>query len=303
MSWSDKRVLITGGLGFIGSNLAIRLVREGARVSICDAEIPGYGANPANVREVRRDVEIFPSDVRDEEEMGRRVAGRDVIFHLAAQVSHVMSLSNPYPDIDINIRGTAAVLEACRKKNPTAVVVRSGTRGQYGPAVRLPVSEEAPSDPRGLYEISQLSAEMICRAYTRIHGVRTVPLRLTNVYGPRAQMKHSQFGVVNWFVRLALEGRPIPIFGTGKLVRDFLYVDDCVDALLAAAREPRAVGEILNVGHDRASTFLEVAELLRELVPGARIEFTDFTPERRAQEPGDFLSDITKIRNVLGWEP
>ena len=303
MSWSEKKVLVTGGLGFIGSSLAIRLVREGARVSICDAEIAGYGANPANIREVRGDVEVFLSDVRDEEEMGRRVAGQDVVFHLAAQVSHVMSLSNPYPDIDINIRGTAAVLEACRKRNSTAIVVRSGTRGQYGPAVRLPVSEEAPSDPRGLYEISQLSAEMICRAYTRIHGVRTVPLRLTNVYGPRAQMKHSHFGVVNWFVRLALEGRPIPIFGTGKLVRDFLYVDDCVDALLAAGREPRAVGEILNVGHDRASTFLEVAELLRELVPGTTIEFTDFSPERRAQEPGDFLSDITKIRNVLGWEP
>jgi UDP-glucose 4-epimerase len=303
MSWSGKKVLITGGLGFIGSSLAIRLVREGAQVSICDAEISGYGANPANIREVRGDAEVFPSDVRDEEEMGRRVAGKDVVFHLAAQVSHVMSLSNPYPDIDINIRGTAAVLEACRKRNPAAIVVRSGTRGQYGPAVRLPVSEEAPSDPRGLYEISQLSAEMICRAYTRIHGVRTVPLRLTNVYGPRAQMKHSQFGVVNWFVRLALEGRPIPIFGTGKLVRDFLYVDDCVDALLAAGQEPRAIGEILNVGHDRASTFLEVAERLREIVPGTTIEFTDFSPERRAQEPGDFLSDITKIRNVLGWEP
>lgn len=303
MSWSGKKVLVTGGLGFIGSSLAIRLVREGAQVSISDAEISGYGANPANIREVRGDVEVFLSDVRDEEEMGHRVAGQDVVFHLAAQVSHVMSLSNPYPDIDINIRGTAAVLEACRKRNPAAIVVRSGTRGQYGPAVRLPVSEEAPSDPRGLYEISQLSAEMICRAYTRIHGVRTVPLRLTNVYGPRAQMKHSQFGVVNWFVRLALEGRPIPIFGTGKLVRDFLYVDDCVDALLAAGQEPRAVGEILNVGHDRASTFLEVAELLREIVPGTTIEFTDFSPERRAQEPGDFLSDITKIRNVLGWEP
>jgi UDP-glucose 4-epimerase len=214
-----------------------------------------------------------------------------------------MSMSNPYPDIDINIKGTAVVLEACRRKNPAALVVRSGTRGQYGPAVRLPVSEETPSDPRGIYEISQLSSEMICRTYTRIHGIRTVPLRLTNVYGPRAQMRHSQFGVVNWFVRLALEGRPIPIFGSGKILRDFLYVDDCVEALLAAACEPAAVGEILNVGHDRPSTFLEVAEILRELVPGTRIEFTDFTPERRAQEPGDFVSDITKIRRLLGWEP
>jgi UDP-glucose 4-epimerase len=303
MSLAGKRILITGGLGFIGSNLAIRLLREGASVTLCDAMIEGYGGNPANIREIRSEVEIDASDVRDAEAMERLVTGRDVVFHLAAQVSHIMSLSNPYPDIDINIKGTAVLLEACRKKNPDALVVRSGTRGQYGPAVKLPVSEEAPSDPRGIYEISQLSAEMICRTYTRIHGIRTVPLRLTNIYGPRSQMRHSQFGVVNWFVRLALEGRPIPIFGSGKILRDFLYVEDCVEALLRAAEEPKAVGEILNVGHDRASTFLEVAETLVELVPGARIEFTEFTPERRAQEPGDFVSDITKIRRLVGWEP
>jgi UDP-glucose 4-epimerase len=302
-SLAGKNVLITGGLGFIGSNLAIRLVREGVKVTVCDAMIDGYGGNFANVREIRSDLEIHLSDVRDEAEMARLVRGRDVVFHLAAQVSHVLSLSNPYPDIDINIKGTAAVLEACRKVNPDALVVRSGTRGQYGPAVRLPVSEEAPPDPRGIYEISQLSAEMICRTYTRIHGLRTVPLRLTNVYGPRAQMKHSHFGVVNWFIRLALEGRPIPIFGTGRILRDFLYVDDCVDALLAAAREPATVGEIVNVGNDRSSTFLEVAEILRDLVPRTEIVFTDFTPERKAQEPGDFVSDISKIRRLTGWKP
>ncbi len=302
-SFAGKRVLITGGLGFIGSTIAIRLVREGARVSICDAMIEGYGGNFENVREVRSDVSVHLEDVRDEAAMAKLVEGCDVIFHLAAQVSHVMSLSNPYPDIDINIKGTAALLEACRKRNPDALVVRSGTRGQYGPAVRLPVSEEAPSDPRGLYEISQLSAEMICRTYTRIHRVRTVPLRLTNIYGPRAQMKHSQFGVVNWFVRLALEGKTIPVFGTGKILRDFLYVDDCVEALRLAALVPSAVGEILNVGNDRSSTFLEVAELLREIVPGTRIEFTEFTPERKAQEPGDFVSDVSKIRRLLRWEP
>jgi len=297
------RILVTGGMGFIGSSLARRLVSDGAQVTLCDAMIDGYGGNPANIAELRGRVEVDASDVRDAAAMERLVDGRDIVFHLAAQVSHVMSLSNPYPDIDINIKGTAVVLEACRKKNPRAVIVRSGTRGQYGPAVKLPVSEDTPSDPRGIYEISQLSSEMICRTYTRIHGIRTVPLRLTNIYGPRAQMRHSQFGVVNWFVRLALEGRPIPIFGTGKILRDFLYVDDCVEALVAAATSPAAVGEILNVGHDRPSTFLEVAELLREIVPDTRIEFTEFSPERKAQEPGDFVSDITKIRRLLGWEP
>lgn len=303
MDWRGKSALVTGGLGFIGSNLAIRLVREGARVALADTMIEGYGGNRANIREIASDVEVHDADVRDEDAMARLVEGRDVVFHLAAQVSHVMSLSNPYPDIDINIKGTAALLEACRKKNPSAVVIRSGTRGQYGPAVRLPVSEDAPSDPRGLYEISQLSAEMICRTYTRIHGIRTVPLRLTNVYGPRAQMKHSHFGVVNWFVRLALAGSPIPIFGTGEILRDFLYVDDCVDALLRAAGAPSAVGEIINVGGDRASTFLEVARILQELVPGCEIRFTEFSPERKAQEPGDFVSDISKIRRLLAWEP
>jgi UDP-glucose 4-epimerase len=302
-SWADARVLITGGLGFIGSSLAHRLVAEGARVTLCDAMIQGYGGNPANIREIQDRVSMDTSDVRDTSAMERLVRGQDVIFHLAAQVSHVMSLSNPYPDIDINIKGTAVVLEACRKANPQVLLVRSGTRGQYGPAVQLPVSEQTPSDPRGIYEISQLSAEMICRTYTRIHGIRTVPLRLTNVYGPRGQMRHSHFGVVNWFVRLALEERPIPIFGSGRIVRDFLYVDDCVDALLLAAREPKAIGEILNVGHDRPSTFLEVARILQELVPAATIAFTEFSPERKAQEPGDFLSDITKIRGLLGWEP
>jgi UDP-glucose 4-epimerase len=300
---AGKRVLITGGLGFIGSNLAERLVRDGARVAVCDAMIEGYGGNFANVASFRSDLEVHLTDVRDEAGMARLVEDRDVIFHLAAQVSHVLSLSNPYPDIDINIKGTAVLLEACRRHNPGALVVRSGTRGQYGPAVRLPVSEETAADPRGIYEISQLSAEMICRTYTRIHGVRTVPLRLTNVYGPRAQMRHSHFGVVNWFVRLALEGRPIPVFGTGRILRDFLYVDDCVEALAAVAAQPAAVGEVVNVGNDRASTFLEVAEILRDIVPGTEIVFTDFSPERKAQEPGDFVSDITKIRRLTGWEP
>ena len=297
------RALVTGGLGFIGSNLALRLVERGFRVTLVDAMLEGYGGNFFNIEPIRDRVAINLCDVRDEQVLRHLVKRQDVLFHLAGQVSHVMSLTNPYPDIDINIKGMAALLEACRKENPSALIVRAGTRGQYGPATRLPVSEDAPSDPRGIYEISQLSAEMIALVYHRIHKIPCVALRLTNTYGPRSQMKHSQFGVVNWFVRLALDGKPIPIFGSGKILRDFLYIDDCIEAILKAAETPEARGEILNVGVDSPVTFLDAANLLVELIPGARIDFTDFTPERKAQEPGDFYSDISKIRRICGWNP
>jgi UDP-glucose 4-epimerase len=273
------------------------------KVTLADAMIEGYGGNFHNIEPVRDRVSVNLCDVRDEQILRHLVRDQDVVFHLAAQVSHVMSLTNPYPDIDINIKGMAALLEACRKANSNAVIVRAGTRGQYGPATELPVSEEAPSNPRGIYEISQLTAEMIASVYHRVHGMNCVSLRLTNIYGPRSQMRHSQFGVVNWFVRLALEGRPIPIFGTGKILRDFLYVDDCVEALILAASATEARGEVINVGIDEPATFLDVATILTELVPGARIEFTEFSPERKAQEPGDFYSDIGKIRRICGWEP
>ncbi len=170
--------------------------------------------------------------------------------------------------------------------------------------MKLPVSEDTPSDPRGIYEISQLSSEMICRTYTRIHGIRTVPLRLTNVYGPRAQMRHSQFGVVNWFVRLALEGRPIPIFGTGRILRDFLYVDDCVDGARRGGRLGPPPSERSSTSATTAPRrFSRWRRSSARSCPDTRIEFTEFTPERKAQEPGDFVSDITKIRRLLGWEP
>jgi UDP-glucose 4-epimerase len=194
-------------------------------------------------------------------------------------------------------------MEAVRHHNPTAKVVFTGTRGQYGPALTLPVAETAPSNPKAIYEISNLTAEKIIQVYHQIHGIPAVLLRLTNIYGPRAQMKHSQYGVVNWFVRLALDGVPLKVFGTGQILRDFVYVDDCVDALLGAAMCDAAVGEVFNVGWDRPTSFLELAQTLERLCPGCSWQHAPFTPERAAQEPGDFYSDISKIRRVIGWEP
>jgi UDP-glucose 4-epimerase len=214
-----------------------------------------------------------------------------------------MSMTDPFPDIEFNIKGTAVVMEAVRHHNPTAKVVFTGTRGQYGPAMQLPVAETAATNPKAIYEISNLTAEKIIQVYHQIYGIPAVLLRLTNIYGPRAQMKHSQYGVVNWFVRLALDGVPLKVFGTGRILRDFVYVDDCVDALIRSATCDAAVGEIFNVGWDRPTSFLELAQALERLSPGCTWQYAPFSPERAAQEPGDFYSDITKIRTVTGWEP
>jgi UDP-glucose 4-epimerase len=301
--WAGAQVLITGGLGFIGSNLAIRLAQAGARVTLADAMIPEYGGNLFNIAPVRERVTVNFCDVCDRHALDWLVRGQDYVFHLAGQVSHVMSMTDPFPDIEYNIKGTVVVMEALRRLNPGAKVIFTGTRGQYGPAAQLPVSESAPTNPKALYEISNLTAEKIIQVYHQIHGIPAVMLRLTNTYGPRAQMRHSQYGVVNWFVRQALDGCPLQVFGDGRILRDFLYVEDCVDALLRCATCPRAVGEIFNVGVDRPTTFRELAETLTRLCEGARWEFAPFTPERKAQEPGDFYSDITKIRTLVGWEP
>ncbi len=301
--WRDRRVLITGGLGFLGSNLALRLVEAGAQVTLVDAMLPDLGGNLFNVDPVRERVVVNFADVRDEHLMALMVDGMDVVFHLAAQVSHVKSLSDPYPDIDINLKGTAALLEAVRKVNRRALVVRTGTRGQYGAATRLPVDELAPTYPKGLHEISQLTAEKMLQMYHEVHGVPVVMLRLTNIYGPRAQMRSSHYGVANWLIRLALDGKPITLFGDGLIQRDFVYVDDCVDAMMAAAASSACDGEILNVGDDRPSTFKELAETICAAVPEAAIVYTDFSPERKAQEPGNFYSDIAKIGRLIGWRP
>jgi UDP-glucose 4-epimerase len=302
-AFRGKRALITGGMGFIGSTLAIRLVELGAEVTVADAMIPEYGGNAFNLEPVKGRVRINYCDVRDEHLMALMVEGQDFVFHLAAQVSHVKSLSDPYPDIDINIKGTASLMEAVRKVNPRAVVVRSGTRGEYGPSAVMPVGEDAPTQPKGLYEISLLTSEKILLMYHDVHRIPAVHLRITNTYGPRAQMKTSHYGVANWLIRLALDGKPITVMGDGRQRRDFLYVDDCIEAMLLAAVTPACHGQTLNVGRDTPSSFLELAQIIVRRVDGARIEHIEFSPERRAQEPGDFYSDISKIRRLTGWSP
>jgi UDP-glucose 4-epimerase len=302
-TFADKNVLITGGMGFIGSNLAIRLANLGARVTILDAMIPDYGGNEFNLEPVKEQVRINYCDIRDESAVNYLVRNQHYVFHLAGQVCHVMSLYNPFPDIEINITGTAILMEALRKFNPEAIVVYTGTRGQYGESVSLPVNEEAATNPKGIYEISNLTAEKIIKVYNDVHKIRSVLLRLSNIYGPRSQMKHSRFGVCNWFIRLAMDNQAIQVFGDGSIVRDFVYVDDCVEAIIAAAITPEAYGEIFNVGSDIPVSFLELVEKIIAVAGQGAWEFAEFSPERKAQEPGDFYSDITKIGRHVGWRP
>jgi UDP-glucose 4-epimerase len=302
-TFAGKNALITGGAGFIGSNLAIRLAELGANVTVADAMVPDYGGNEFNLYPVRDRVRVNYCDIRDESAMNYLVRGQDFVFHLAGQVCHLMSLSNPFPDIEINITGTAVLMESLRKFNKDAVVVYTGTRGQYGSSVSLPVNEEAPTNPKGIYEISNLTAEKIIKVYNDVHGVRSVLLRLSNIYGPRSQMKHSRFGVCNWFVRLAIDNQKIQVFGDGQILRDFCYVDDTVEAILRVATEESCFGEIFNVGSDIPVTFLELVQDIVSVGGSGGWEFAEFSPERKAQEPGDFYSDITKITKFTGWRP
>jgi UDP-glucose 4-epimerase len=301
--FGSKAVLITGGLGFIGSNLAIRLVGLGAQVHILDAMYEQHGGNIYNIDEVKNKVTVNYCDIRDSNALRCLVPGHDFVFHLAGQNDHVLSLKDPFPDIYINIVGSAKLLEACRLYNPQVKLVYTGTRGEYGSNVSLPVSEEAPLNPKGIYELSSMTAQKLFKIYNDNQRLRSITLRLTNVYGPRSQMKHDRFGVVNWFVRQAIDGETIRVFGDGSIKRDFLYVDDAVDAILMCAASSEAYGQTFNVGRDVPTTFLELAQMIVRLARSGSWKHADFTPERAAQEPGHYFSDISKIRSAVGWSP
>jgi len=302
-AFRGKRVLVTGGLGFIGSNLSARLVGSGAKVTIVDNMIPRLGGNLFNVKEIRDDVHINFSDVRDEHSMDYLVKGQEIIFHLAGQVNHVDSIRNPIQDLDINCRGTLVLLESCRKFNRETKIVFAGTRGEYGSSVRLPVNEEHPTNPKGLYAVTNLSAEKMILVYHDVHKIPGTCLRITNTYGPRHQMAHDEYGVFNWFIRKAIDDEVIPVFGDGRILRDFLYVDDSLDCFLQVASCPAAYGEVFNVGTGIPISFIDLAKRIVKIAGTGKVSFTEFTKERKEVEPGDYYTDISKIKRIVGWTP
>jgi UDP-glucose 4-epimerase len=301
--FQGKRVLITGGLGFIGSNLAIRLVELGSAVTLVDNMIPRQGGNLFNIFPIADEVHVNFSDVRDQHSMDYLVQGKDYIFHLAGQVNHVESVRNPIQDLDINCRGTLVLLEACRKFNRGARIIFSGTRGEYGASVHLPVDENHPTNPKGIYAVTNLTAEKMILVYHDIHKIQGICLRITNTYGERHQMQHDEFGVLNWFIRKAMDDETIPIFGDGKILRDFLYVGDLVDCFLMVAAYPQAYGEVFNVGTAIPVSFIDLAKKIVDIAGKGSVDFAEFTPERKEVEPGDYYTDISKIKRVVSWGP
>lgn len=301
--YRGKHVLVTGGLGFVGSNLSIELVRLGAHVSVIDNMLPRQGGNLFNLEPVKDRVRVNYSDVRNQLSMNHLVKGQDLIFHLAGQVNHVDSMRNPIQDLEINCHGTLTLMQALRHHNREAVVVYSGTRGEYGSSVKLPVNEDHPTNPKGLYAVTNLAAEKMIFVYNQVFKIPAVCLRITNTYGPRHQMMHDEYGVFNWFIKKALDNAPLPVFGDGTIIRDFLYIDDLVECMLMTACTPGAIGEVFNVGSGMPVTFRDLAEKIVHIAGSGSYTFTAFTKERAEVEPGDYWADITKIGRVVGWEP
>lgn len=299
----DAPVLITGGLGFIGSALVHRLVALGARVTLVDAMLPGAGGNLANVADIRDRVQINISDVRDPVSFRYLVRGQRYLFNLAGQVSHIDSMRDPFADLEINCRAQLAMMEACREHNPAIRVVHTATRQQYGRAKTLPISEDHVQDPVDVNGINSIAGESYHILYQRVYGIRTTSLRLTNTYGPRMLIRHNRQTALGWLIRLAVEGRTIELFGDGEQRRDFNYVDDVVDAILLAATNAAAEGQIFNLGGEPIS-LRETVELLVAVAGSAGgYRLVPFPPERKAIDIGDVYTDYTKIRNVLGWQP
>jgi UDP-glucose 4-epimerase len=298
-----KEVLVTGGLGFIGSNLCIELVKNGAHVTIIDNMLPRQGGNLFNIKDIEDKVKVNFSDVRNSLSMNHLVKGKDYVFHLAGQVNHVDSMRNPIQDLEINCRGTIVLLEALRHNNRSARIIFAGTRGEYGSSVTLPVDEDHPTNPKGIYAVTNLTAEKMVLVYDDIFGIKGACLRITNTYGPRHQMAHDEYGVFNWFIRKAMDDEKIPVFGDGRILRDFIYVEDIVECMLTTALTDKAYGEVFNVGTGVPVSFIELAKKIVEIAGSGHSQFAEFTQERKEVEPGDYYADITKIRQTTGWKP
>src|SRR6187431_1126246 len=301
--YRGRRVLVTGGVGFIGSNLARQLVDLGADVLLVDSMIPDYGGNLFNIADIEDRVKVNIADIRQQSTMNYLVRQQDVIFNLAGQVSHIDSMRDPYTDLDINCRAQLSMLEACRKYNPSVRVIYAGTRQVYGRPDRLPVDETHRVRPADINGVNKAAGEYYHLLYNNVFGVRACSLRLTNVYGPRQLIKHNRQGFIGWFIRLAIEDQTIQIYGDGSQLRDFVYVDDAADAFLRAGADEASNGQVLNVGGLEPIAHRNLVELLVAVAGSGRFQCVEWPPEKKAIDIGDFYADSSLIERTLGWRP
>ena len=300
-AYRNRKVLVTGGLGFIGSNLCRRLADLGAQVTAVDSLLPDYGGNLFNLDGYEDRVRINIADVRGHA-MEYLVQGQDWVFNLAGQVSHIDSMSDPFTDLEINCRSQLWILEALRKRNPEAKIVYAGTRQIYGRPQRLPVDEEHALAPADVNGINKISGEFYHLVYNQVYNIRACSLRLTNTYGPRQLIRHNRQGFIGWFVRKAVLGETIEVFGDGAQRRDFDYVDDVVDAFLRAGASEASNGQVFNLGGGDPISLLKLANDLVRLSGRSAIQVVPFPEERKKIDIGDFYSDARKIERVLGWK-
>ncbi len=301
--YRDKNVTITGGLGMIGSNLARSLVDLGANVTIVDAMLAQFGGNHFNLSGYEDRIHLIAADIRDRSATDSFILNQHVIFNFAAQVSHNDSIRDPYSDAQINYLGHLNVLESARVNNPDVRIIYSGSRLQYGKVHSVPTSEDHPLNPETPYAFNKTVAESMYRYYYRLHGIDSVLFRITNPYGVRGQMKHSGYGIVNYFIGCAMRGEAISVFGDGSQIRDYIYISDLVDALVAAGASVAARGKVMNLGSGRGTSFREMAETVVRVVGRGSVSLVPWPKSYINVETGDFIANIDLARNTLGWTP
>ena len=303
MEISNKKILITGGLGFIGSNLTRRLVGYGNSVTVVDSLIPEYGGNLRNLHDLRDEIVVNLSDVRDPFSIKELIKGQDYLFNLAGQTSHLDSMNDPFTDLDINAKAQLSILEAGRKNNPNIRIVFASTRQVYGKPQHLPVNEKHPLNPVDVNGINKIAGEQYHLLYNQVYGIRSSVLRLTNTYGPRMRIKDARQTFLGIWIRNLIEKKPIQVFGDGKQRRDYNYVDDVVDALIIAATRNESAGKIYNLGAPRPISLQETAQIMCEKIEGASYALVPFPEERKVIDVGDFISDYSIFQSSFGWNP
>jgi nucleoside-diphosphate-sugar epimerase len=302
-SFIKKNIIISGGLGFIGSNLAIKLVDLGANVTVIDSLIPEYGGNLWNIESVKNKIKVHIADVRNEKIMRRLIQGQDYFFNLAGQTSHLDSMKNPFVDLEINAKAQLSILEECRKFNPAIKIVFASTRQIYGKPQYLPVDEKHPLVPVDVNGINKLAGEMYHVLYNKVYNIKTSVLRLTNTYGPRMRIKDARQTFLGIWIRNLLENKPITIFGDGGQLRDYNYIDDVVNAFLLVAGSDVWTGSIFNLGNTNPISLETTAKIMIEENSAGKYLFIPFPEELKKIDIGDFYSDFSKIKTNLGWNP